>query len=135
MTNLILNCSILQYVYYDPLHVSNIICSSSGGWIVLMQDLVSSLSVSGCPVHRLRENCVLSQPVVITYDYTKMHGPQNIKMCIELSHVRNETLNSTLQGFDNCAWLNDKTPFFGLCLSPNFFKHHVSEAGSASVFS
>ena len=38
-------------------------CSSSGGWIVLMQHLVSSLSVSGRPVHRLRGNCraVLSQ--------------------------------------------------------------------------
>ena len=48
---------ILQYVYYNPLHVSSIICSSSGGWIVLMQHLVSSLSVSGRPVHRLRENC------------------------------------------------------------------------------
>ena len=33
---------ILQYVYYNPLHVSSIICSSSGGWIVLMQHLVSS---------------------------------------------------------------------------------------------
>ena len=43
---------ILQYVYYNPLHVSSIICSSSGGWIVLMQHLVSSLSVSGRPVHR-----------------------------------------------------------------------------------
>ena len=49
-------CFILQYVYYNPLHVSSIICSSSGGWIVLMQHLVSSLSVSGHPVHRLREN-------------------------------------------------------------------------------
>ena len=49
---------IMQYVYYNPLHVSNIICSSSGGWIVLMQHLVSSLSVSGCPVHKLRENSV-----------------------------------------------------------------------------
>ena len=56
MTNLIHNCFILQYAYYDPLHVSSIICSSSGGWIVLMQHLVSSPSVSGCPVHRLRGN-------------------------------------------------------------------------------
>jgi hypothetical protein len=30
-------------------------CSSSGGQIVLMQHLVSSLSVSDSPVHRLRE--------------------------------------------------------------------------------
>ena len=37
---------IMQYVYYNPLHVSNIICSSSGGWIVLMQHLVSSISRS-----------------------------------------------------------------------------------------
>jgi len=56
MTNLINTCFILQYVYYNPLHVSSIICSSSGGWILLMQHLVSSLSVSGRSVHRLREN-------------------------------------------------------------------------------
>ena len=31
-------------------------CSSSGGQIVLIQRLVSSLSVSDRPVHRLREN-------------------------------------------------------------------------------
>ena len=52
MTNLIHTCFILQYVYYNPLHVSSIICSSSGGSVVLMQHLVSSLSVSGGPVHR-----------------------------------------------------------------------------------
>ena len=39
----------------------------------MMQNLVSSLSVSGRPVHRLREK------LVIVYDYTKMHGQQNIK--------------------------------------------------------
>jgi hypothetical protein len=32
-------------------------CSSSGGQIALIQHLVSSLSVSDRPVHRLRENC------------------------------------------------------------------------------
>ena len=31
MTNLIHTCFILQYVYYNPLHVSSIICSSSSG--------------------------------------------------------------------------------------------------------
>jgi len=31
----------LQYIHYNPLHVSSITCSSSGGWIVLMQHLVS----------------------------------------------------------------------------------------------
>jgi len=53
MTNLIHTCFILQYVYFNPLHISIIICLSSGGWNVLMH-LVSSFSVSGCPVHRLR---------------------------------------------------------------------------------
>ena len=57
MTNLIHTCFILQYVNYNPLHVSSITCSSSGGWIVLIQHLVSSLSVSGRPVHKLRGNC------------------------------------------------------------------------------
>jgi hypothetical protein len=32
-------------------------CSSSGDQIVLIQHLVSSLSVSDRPVHRLRKNC------------------------------------------------------------------------------
>jgi len=41
MTNLMHTRFILQYVYYNPLHVSSILCSSSGGWIVLMQHLVS----------------------------------------------------------------------------------------------
>jgi len=27
MTNLIHNCFILHYIYYDPLHVSSIMCS------------------------------------------------------------------------------------------------------------
>jgi hypothetical protein len=30
-------------------------CSSSGGLIVSMQPLISSLSVGDCPVHRLRK--------------------------------------------------------------------------------
>ena len=47
---------ILQCVYYNPVYVSNIICSSSGSLILLMQHLVSSLSEGDCPVHRLREN-------------------------------------------------------------------------------
>ena len=42
MTNLMHTCFILQYVHYIPLHVSSITCSSSGGWIALMQHLVSS---------------------------------------------------------------------------------------------
>ena len=61
--------TIFQYIYYNPLHVSSIICSSSGGLIVLMQHLVSSLSVSGRPVHRSRENCVISRPVHRTATY------------------------------------------------------------------
>jgi hypothetical protein len=43
-------------------------CSSSGGQIVLIQYLVSSLSVSDHPVHRLREKS-LSQPVHWTVTY------------------------------------------------------------------
>jgi hypothetical protein len=38
-------------------------CSSSGGQIVLIQHLVSSLSVSDHPLHRLRQNVVPSKPV------------------------------------------------------------------------
>ena len=56
MTNLIHTCFILQYVYYNPLHVLSITCSSSGGLIVLMQHLVSSLSVSDRLMHGLGMN-------------------------------------------------------------------------------
>ena len=31
MTNLMHTCFILQYVHYNPLHVSSITCSSAGG--------------------------------------------------------------------------------------------------------
>jgi len=34
-----------------------LLCSSSGGQIVLVQHLVSSLSLGDCSVHRLREDC------------------------------------------------------------------------------
>jgi len=46
-------------------------CSSSGGQVVLIQHLVSSLSVSDRPVHRLRKNCVAvpSQPAHRTVTY------------------------------------------------------------------
>jgi len=37
-------------------------CSSSGSQIVLLQHLISSLSVSGCTVRRLRADRVRSQP-------------------------------------------------------------------------
>jgi len=33
-------------------------CLSSGGQIVLLQPQVSSLSVNGCTVHRLRADCI-----------------------------------------------------------------------------
>jgi hypothetical protein len=35
-------------------------CSSSGGQIVLLQHLVSSLSVNGCRIRRLRASSLLS---------------------------------------------------------------------------
>jgi len=34
-----------------------LLCSSSGGQIVLVQHLVSSLSLGDCSVHKLRELC------------------------------------------------------------------------------
>jgi len=39
-----------------PLHVSSTVCSSSGGQNCIIQHLVSSHSVGGRPVHRLRED-------------------------------------------------------------------------------
>jgi len=64
MTNLMHTCFILQYVNYNPVHVSSIKCSSSeANSIDALSGIV--LPVSGASVHRLRENCaaVLSQPV------------------------------------------------------------------------
>jgi len=49
-------------------------CSSSGGQIVLLQPLVSSLSVNGRKVCLLRADCVESIQA-----YTMMHGHKNIK--------------------------------------------------------
>ena len=39
------------------LHVSSTMCSSSGGQNCIIQHLVSSHTVDGRPVHRLREDC------------------------------------------------------------------------------
>jgi len=44
-------------------------CPSSGGQIVLLQHLVSSLSVNGFTVHRLRADSVCSHPVYCTAVY------------------------------------------------------------------
>ena len=49
------------------LHVSSTMCSSSGGQNCIIQHLVSSHTVGGRPVHRLRED--LSQPVHGTATY------------------------------------------------------------------
>ena len=64
-----------------------LLCSSSGGQIVLVQHLVSSLSLGDCSVHRLREDerilvtCVLNShlkrvtipdAVLIQFDLLKM---------------------------------------------------------------
>jgi len=62
-------------------------CSSSEGHIVLLQHLVSSLSVNGCTVRRLRADCrplstdilygrlqrvTITDAVIIQYDLLKM---------------------------------------------------------------
>jgi len=44
-------------------------CSSSGGQIELLQPLVSSLSVNGRTVRRLRTNWVCCQPAYCTVVY------------------------------------------------------------------
>jgi len=46
-----------------------VLCSTSGGQIVLLQHLVSSLSVNGRAVRRLRADSVRSQPAYCTAVY------------------------------------------------------------------
>ena len=59
--------SITIYIlHYNPRHFSSRTNSSSGVHILLLQHLVSSLSVNGCIVHRLRADSVLSQAVYCT---------------------------------------------------------------------
>jgi len=77
MTNLIHTCFILQYVYYDPLHVSSIICSSSGGLIVLMQHLVSA--VISQPVHRTTTYCERRYQMLHQYNWTSWWWAYNAR--------------------------------------------------------
>jgi len=54
-----------------------LLCSLSGGQNCTIQLLVSSHSVGGRPVHRLREDSVLSQPVHRTVTY-RVHSSLNL---------------------------------------------------------
>jgi len=45
-----------------------LLCSSSGGQIVLVHHLVSSLSLGDCSVHRLREDIVLLKMSIIVLE-------------------------------------------------------------------
>ena len=79
-------CFILQYVFYNPLHVSSIICSSSGGWIVLMQHLISSLSVSDHTVHRcanLRTGWSLTESDDTRCCINEIQPPDDVHIMIE----------------------------------------------------
>jgi len=50
-----------------PLHVSSTMCSSSGGPNCIIQHLVSSHSVGGRPVQRLREDILSSFRITVCY--------------------------------------------------------------------
>jgi hypothetical protein len=67
ITNLMHNSFILQqYICYIIIldMFRAVLCSSSGGHIVLFQHLVSSLSVNGCTVRRLRANSALNRHTI-----------------------------------------------------------------------
>jgi len=78
---------ILQYVYYNPVHDSSIICSSSVRWILLMQHLVSSLSVSSRPVHRFSLNLCTGRPLAESddtrYCINKIQPPDDEHIMLE----------------------------------------------------
>jgi len=48
-------------LHYNPRYVSSVLCSSSGGQIVLLQRLESSLPVNDRTVLRLRADCSFEQ--------------------------------------------------------------------------
>ena len=51
------DCSVFYTITLDMLRA--LTCLSSGGKIVFAQHLVSSLSVNGCTIHRLRADCTV----------------------------------------------------------------------------
>jgi len=79
------NLFILLYIYYIIIldMFRAIPCSSSGGQIIILQHLVSSLSVSSYSVHRLRADCsplstgalnrvTIPNAVTVQFDFLKM---------------------------------------------------------------
>ena len=54
-----------------PLRVSSIICSSSGDQNCIIQHLVSSHSVGGCPVHRICALCWLITKIILRSTVSK----------------------------------------------------------------
>ena len=63
------NSLFINNIYYTIIldMLRALTCPSSGGKILFTQNLVSSLSVNGCTVHRLRADC--SQPMYCTAVY------------------------------------------------------------------
>jgi len=69
-----------------PLYVSSTMCSSSGGQNCIIQHLVPSHSVDGCPVYRLREDwlaCIPTSP--LSTCATDGH-PQSVMKHLEAFH-------------------------------------------------
>ena len=67
-----------------PLHVSSTTCSSSGGQNCIIQHLVSSHSVGGRPVDRLRADCISIERLVGTRERlpTRLPIPMRVKHTI-----------------------------------------------------
>jgi len=92
MTNLMHTCFILQYVHYNPLHVSSITCSSSGS--LNFNDAASGivLSVSGLPVHL----CTGSDNGKLNRKKRKIFKKYRVKNAREVAQLR-ETLKQNVQ--------------------------------------
>ena len=63
MTNLMHTCFILQYVHYNPLHVSSITSSSSGGLNCIDAAPGIVFPVIGCTVNRFSLNLCTGKPL------------------------------------------------------------------------
>jgi len=92
-----------------PLHVSNTMCSSSGGQNCIIQHLVSSHSVGGHPVHRTARDghlqCDDTRCCIIQFwpPDDEHNGARNMYTYWDARSAIHHTANITLHRVRNCS--------------------------------